>query len=86
MTAELGVYTGPVETDFGFHVLVVDERTAPTQEEIEADPLSFFGDADLGALWTQWLNEKLAEADVDLDPKYGTWSDIGIIPPDDTGS
>jgi len=86
MTADIGAFTGPVETTFGFHVLIVDDRTAPTLDEIAADPLSFFGDSDLNAIWTQWLNDTLGSAEVELDPKYGTWSDVGIIPPEDDGS
>jgi parvulin-like peptidyl-prolyl isomerase len=86
IAADVGVYTGPVQTTFGFHVLVVDERTAPTPEEIAADPLSFFTDTDLNLIWGEWLNEKIEGAEVDLDPKYGTWSDVGIVPPEDAGS
>jgi parvulin-like peptidyl-prolyl isomerase len=86
MTAELGEYTGPVETDFGFHVLVVDERTAPTTEEIQADPSAFLTNDDLGAIWGEWLNGQLGAAEVDLDPEYGTWSDVGIVPPESDDS
>ena len=86
IAAVVGAYTGPVQTTFGFHVLIVDERTAPTAEEIAADPLSFFTDTDLNLIWSEWLNEKIEGAEVDLDPKYGTWSDVGIVPPEDDGS
>jgi peptidyl-prolyl cis-trans isomerase C len=83
LTADVGVYTGPVQTTFGYHVLVVDERTAPTDEEIAADPLSFLTDADLNIIWSEWLNDTIGVAEVELDPRYGTWSDVGIVPPDE---
>ncbi len=82
VTADIGALTGPIETDFGFHLLVVDERTAPTEEEVKADPQAHLTDADVNAIWTEWFNETLQTAEVTLDEKYGFWSSVGIIPPD----
>lgn len=82
MTAELGEYVGPVETTFGFHVIVVDDRYAPTEQEFTDDPLAWLTEEELQTLWGRWLNDKLGEAEVDLDEKYGFWTDVGIVPPD----
>ena len=82
LDAELGVFVGPVETQFGFHVLVVDDRTAPTEEEIKADPQAYLTDAESSALWGEWFSETLRDAEVTLDEKYGFWSAVGIVPPD----
>ena len=82
LEAEVGVFVGPVETQFGFHVIVVDERTAPTDQEIIADPQAFLTDTDMNVLWGDWFNETLRLAEVTLDEKYGFWSAVGIIPPD----
>jgi parvulin-like peptidyl-prolyl isomerase len=84
LTGELGTLVGPVETTFGFHVLVVDERTAPTEEQLKADPETYMTDQDMSTLWGDWFNATLGAAEVDVDPKYGTWSAVGIVPPDDT--
>ena len=82
LDAEVGVFVGPIETQFGFHVLVVDERTAPTEEELRADPQAYLTDAESSGMWGEWFNDTLRDADVTLDEKYGFWSAVGIIPPD----
>lgn len=82
LVAEPGEVYGPVGTQFGYHVLIVDERTVPTAQELLDDPLSFLSEAELNTLWGQWLNEKLEEAEVTVEPKFGTWSNIGIVPPE----
>jgi len=82
LDAELGVFVGPIETQFGFHVLVVDERTALTEEQVRADPRAYLTDAELAELWSKWFNDTLKDAEVALDERYGFWSPFGIIPPD----
>jgi len=79
--AEIGELFGPVETQFGFHLIIVDERTAPTEEEIQADPAAHLSDTEIGNMWNEWFNFALDDAEVELDEKYGTWTDVGIIPP-----
>ena len=82
LAAEIGALFGPVETQFGFHVLVVDERSAPTEEEVIADPRAFLTDTELDGLWGDWLNEALRDASVTIDEKYGFWTPVGILRPD----
>ena len=83
LVAEPGEVFGPVQTQFGYHILIVDDRTAPTEQQLIDDPLAFLSEDELNTLWGQWLNEKLDEAEVTVDPKYGTWTDVGILPPED---
>ena len=82
LDAEVGVFVGPIETQFGFHVLVVDERTAPTEEELRADPQAYLTDAESSGMWGEWFNDTLRDAEVTLDERYGFWSAVGIVPPD----
>lgn len=78
---ELDEVTGPVETEFGWHVILVTDRSVFTREQVEADPLAFFP-AEVGdAMWSDWFNLKLQEADVVVEAEYGTWSPLGITPP-----
>ena len=84
LEAEIGELFGPVETEFGFHLIIVDERTAPTEEEIQADPAAHIADSEIGPMWNQWFNVALDEAEVELDEEYGTWTDVGILPPGQT--
>jgi parvulin-like peptidyl-prolyl isomerase len=86
LEAPLGDVVGPVETQFGFHVIVVNDRSAPTREEIIESPADFITPDDANTLWQQWLNEKLQEAEVEVDPRYGSWSPVGIVPPGEGGS
>lgn len=82
VTGDVGELVGPIGTDFGFHVLIVDERSAPTEEDVKADPQTYLTDGDVSALWIEWLNETLSVAEVTVDEKYGSWSPAGIVPPD----
>jgi hypothetical protein len=83
--ASLGELTYPVETQFGFHAIIVDDRTVlATYDEVAADPLSYLTDADANSLWGGWFNDVLQAADAEvLDPvRYGTWSPVGIVAPE----
>lgn len=58
-TAEVGAYVGPVQTQFGWHVLVVEGF-----EEQPADPTVELNDR---------ISSTLASATVEVDPVIGTW-------------
>jgi len=81
MAAVIGEVTGPVGTDFGFHLLVVSERTTPTREEYLADPRALLTDDDLSSIWSNWFNERLQGADAWVAERYGNWTPIGITAP-----
>lgn len=83
--APLGEVVGPIETQFGFHVIVVSDRTAPTPQELAEHPADYISSEDADSLWGEWFNDKLQAAEVELDPRYGTWSSVGIVPPDAGG-
>lgn len=62
LAAPIGeVYPEVVETQFGYHVILVTERTDPTDEEI--------GDV----LTSQWLLDEIREADVIVEERFGIW-------------
>ena len=82
LVAPLNEVFGPVETEFGFHIILVSERTMPTREEIIADPVTNLSSGELNGLWQEWFNAQLQAAVVDLEPEYGTWSPVGILPPE----
>lgn len=82
VNAPIGELTGPFESTFGWHLLIVSERTAPTREEIAADPIGELPSDELSSLWGGWFTGLLQVATVELDPKYGTWSPTGIVAPE----
>jgi parvulin-like peptidyl-prolyl isomerase len=81
MEAVIGEITGPVASDFGFHVLVVSERTTPTREEYLADPRALLTEDNLSSIWSDWFNSLLQGADAWVAERYGTWTPMGILAP-----
>jgi parvulin-like peptidyl-prolyl isomerase len=82
--AGVGVLEGPVQSEVGWHALVVEERTGPASvDDLRADPAAFLTDDVLSELMVPWLAEVLAGAAITVDPAIGTWSpaDRGIVPP-----
>jgi len=83
-TAPLGVVTGPIETEFGWHVLVVDERDAPgSLDELVADPLAYLDPTTVSERWVAWLDAAVRRADIEVRSDVGTWLPAadGIAPP-----
>ena len=66
LAAEPGTPTDPVQTQFGWHVIL----TEPAPETIDATTIA---EADLFGALDAWLRDQLGAATVDIDPRYGTW-------------
>jgi foldase protein PrsA len=83
LTAPVGELYYPVETQYGYHALIVDDRTEVTLEIVTEDPTSFITSEDQNTLWTGWFNDVLQAADAEvLDEEYGTWTPVGVAPPE----
>lgn len=83
LAAPIGELTGPVESEFGYHVLRVSARTALTREEYLADPWSALAEVQLGEIWGDWMAGVLEEAEPWVAAEYGIWTPTGIDPPAD---
>jgi foldase protein PrsA len=66
----VGEIGGPVQTEFGYHLIHVLDRQTPPFEEIRAQLL----DERIGEVFTEWLNEKLQEAEIRVNPRYGIFN------------
>ncbi len=80
VTAEIGVVAGPVETEFGYHIIVVESREAATAEEV----LPFMEEQLVVAATDAWLLESVTTADVTVEAEYGTWEtepSPQVVPP-----
>ncbi len=80
MAAPIGEVTEPVESEFGFHVILVEDRTEATAEEV----LSIMGDRALFDAVDQWLLDSIVNADVTVVAQYGTWEvdpSPQVVPP-----
>ena len=71
--AELNVPTGPVQSQFGFHVIVVRERTATTLDEVRGDIVASLRDQNRNTLLGDWMLAAISGADVTVEEEYGTW-------------
>ena len=83
-TAPVGEVAGPVETQFGWHIVLVDSREFPQNlDELSQDPLRWLPPALVDAAWTGWINESLESANIEVRSQIGTWYPPvdGIIPP-----
>ena len=84
LAADLGVPYGPVETQFGWHVILVSDRVIPSFEETRARLAEEMKAGAGEQLWIEWLTESLTAADVHVEPEYGTWTtepQPNVIPP-----
>lgn len=74
MTAPLGEVLDPVETEFGWHVIVVDERIAPASlEDLRDRPLDYLDPSAVGERFSPWLNDAVDAAEIEIRPDVGTW-------------
>jgi parvulin-like peptidyl-prolyl isomerase len=67
--ATVGEVTGPVESQFGFHLVLVSSREEPSLEEIKADIDLQRVNEEVGA----WILESIKAADVTVEAEFGTW-------------
>ena len=63
----------PVRSQFGYHLILVTERTTQPFEDVEADLRAALELERGGTLVQEWLLEAASEADVTVDEEYGTW-------------
>ena len=84
VAAPLNEVVGPVQSEFGFHVMLVEQRAdAPTVEELAADPVFYLPGAVLSGFFTPWFNEAVRDSEISVAEAVGRWSEagIGIVPP-----
>lgn len=83
--AEEGELVGPVQSDFGFHV--IERLEKPALEEVAGEirtNLEQQGAQEGQMAFQQFVSEQMQAADVEVDPAFGTWdAETGqVVPPD----
>ncbi|HSJ72511.1 MAG TPA: peptidylprolyl isomerase [Acidimicrobiia bacterium] len=80
MTAEIGVLTGPVQTEFGYHVVLVNSREIATTDQVRealvTTAVSEAADA--------WFVDAMRAANVVITDGFGTWvtePTPAVVPP-----
>lgn len=75
----VGEVVGPVETEFGWHLIVVDGRSEQTFADVEEELTAELA----GAAFEAAITDALAAADVQVDDAIGTWDAAAraVVPP-----
>ena len=78
-TAEVGVPSDPVETEFGFHIILVREDEIPTEEDV----IGQLNGAALTTAVNDWFLGIIEGAEVTVEESYGTWDSTvpEVVPP-----
>jgi hypothetical protein len=83
-TQAIGELGEPFQTQYGWHVAIVDSREGPTDyEEFAADPRRWAPDTAFAAVWGSWSDEALTRAEVTVRSQIGEWfaQGDGVLPP-----
>jgi parvulin-like peptidyl-prolyl isomerase len=76
VAADLDEVVGPVETEFGFHVIVVLDRQERVFEEAEPTLRATLDQAraqEQATKFFDWFDGVIKAAKIDIDPSFGTW-------------
>lgn len=71
--AEEGEIVGPVETQFGYHVIRVNEFVTRTFEDVEESLRDELADQQVEQAFTELVTELFTGADVTVDGRFGRW-------------
>jgi parvulin-like peptidyl-prolyl isomerase len=83
-TSPVGEITEPFETQFGWHIVVVDDRVAPESvDELLADPVTYVDPTTANQMFSVWLQEAIGRANIEVRSQIGEWVPEagGIVPP-----
>ena len=96
MAAPVGeVYDQVIQTEFGFHLILVTDREEPVEADLPSEDEIVEGlqDEQILAELEDWFLTSVAAADVTVDEQFGTWqpnpplvvppSDPQVVPPSD---
>lgn len=86
--AEEGEIVGPVQTDFGFHVIeVLELDEGPPLDEVEDEIRDELLQGDRDEVVQEWLNELTQEAEITVNPRFGEWDAEGgrVVPSEPLG-
>lgn len=79
-----------VESQFGYHVILVNERTEPTLDELPTDEDLASGAIEdaVVAQVQEWFFDSMEAAEVSVAEEYGTWSPVPptVTPPNTGGT
>lgn len=81
--AEVGEVHGPVESEFGFHIVEVAERDRPELAEVEDEIREQLAAGEEFDAFDEWLAQRREEAEIEVNPEFGEWdAESGQVVPD----
>lgn len=83
-SSPIGEVVGPVETEFGFHVIEVTERRDDPQllADVEDEIRDELSQASTQEDFNAFLQEQASEAEVTVNPRFGEWdAETGAVVP-----
>jgi foldase protein PrsA len=86
VSVELDTLTEPIETEYGYHIIEVYDRTEPEADALPSEDQireELIEEKSFAAVQA-WLEEIVGEAEVSVKEEYGTWSlepQPGVQPP-----
>ena len=69
----VGQVSEPVETDFGFHLILVEDRRELPFEEVQAQVMETL-EGQRVPVFAEFVNDVTCRAEVDVNPRYGSWT------------
>ncbi|GMR01685.1 MAG: peptidylprolyl isomerase [Acidimicrobiia bacterium] len=69
MSAEIGVVTEPVATEFGYHLILVTDRTEATDEEVR----QYLEQSRMATAVDDWFLDVIKAANITVDEAVGEW-------------
>lgn len=84
LTSAIGELAGPIQSVFGWHVYIVDDRQGPqTFDEFAANPTRWLTTERVDGIWGIWLNDAVDRAEIEVRSDIGMWYPPvdGILPP-----
>jgi parvulin-like peptidyl-prolyl isomerase len=82
--ADVGDLVGPVETEFGFHVLEVTDQVAGAEfAEVEDEIRTQLEATTRSQAFSDYIADFVSDLEVDVDSAYGTWDaqSVSVVPP-----
>jgi parvulin-like peptidyl-prolyl isomerase len=87
LAAPIGeVLDTPVETTFGFHVMLVNDRTEPTEDQLPTEQELADGliEQAIASDIETWVLEMVADSVIEIEERFGTWQTDptpAVVPP-----
>ncbi|MBW3594356.1 MAG: peptidylprolyl isomerase [Actinobacteria bacterium] len=68
---DIGEVSEPIQTQFGYHVIRVNEREITPLEDVTEAIAQQLGEGEAEVAWREWLRERYEAADIRINSRYG---------------